>query len=95
MGCCRSSSCVVPTLVHWLFTLVSVRFGFMVDAFNDLTRVRHIKIPKKDLQKLIITHAVDGLTNKLCLHAHVSCTARSTIDRVLQSCLKIMFNKNR
>ena len=87
MGYCRSSSCVVPTLVHWLFALVSVRVGFMVDAsLNDLTRVRQIKIPKKDLQKLIITHAVVELTNKLCLHAHVSCTARSTIDRVLQSC---------
>ena len=76
--------------------LFTVRFCFMVDAsLNDLTRVRHIKISNKDLQKPIITHAVDGLTKKLCLHAHVSCSARSTIDRVMQSCLKIIFNKNR
>ena len=72
-SCSRSRSCVVPTLVLWLFTLVSVRFGFMVDASqNDLTRVRHIKILKIDLRKPIITYAVDGLTKRLSEHVHDS-----------------------
>ena len=93
---------VVHVLVLFQPLCIGCSHLFLVDLVlwwmllkNDLTRVRHVNILKIDRQKPIITHAVDGLTKRLIMHVHVSFTARSTIDRVLQSCFKIIFNKYR